>query len=91
MSEHADMVVVHYLSSITALVCFDLATGILATSHAGLRETLRRGLQDWGGTWCTHETNWLFSRLYMITFFSMDIVHWLSVSGLKDVLETYRV
>lgn len=26
MSEHADIVVVHYLSSITALVCFDLAT-----------------------------------------------------------------
>lgn len=88
MSEHADIVVVHYLSSITALVWFDLATGILATSHAGLRETLRRGLQVWAGH-VVHPRNELafLSAVYDHFFHNGYCVPWLSVSGLKDVLE----
>lgn len=49
MSEHADIVVVRYPMGSTALVWFNLAAGMIATRHAGLRDVLRRGILNWEG------------------------------------------
>jgi len=92
MSEHADIVVVHYPRGVTALVWFDLATGALATSHAGLRDVLRRGVMGWEGhIVCPHDGQIFLSAVYDHFFLNGYRVHWLSVSGLKDVRTTYRV
>jgi len=92
MSEHADIVVAHYPGDVAALVWFDLATGILATSHAGLCDVLRRGLQDWAGHVVHPRDGQAFlSAVYDHFFLNGYCVHWLSVSGLKGVLDTYRV
>ena len=92
MSEHADIVVVNYPRGVTALVWFDLATGAIATSHAGLRDTLRRGVRDWEGRLVRPRDGRVFlSAAYDHFFLSGYSVHWLSVSGLKEVRNTYRV
>ena len=92
MSEHADIVVVHYPRGATALVWFDLATGAIATSHAGLRDTLRRGCRNWAGDRVYPQDGHIFlSAVYDHFFLSGYGVHWLSLSGLKDVRRTYRV
>lgn len=92
MSEHADIVAVHYPRGVTALVWFDLATGAIATSHAGLRDTLRRGIRDWAGCLvCPHDGRLFLSAVYDHFFLSGYTVHWLSLSGLKEVGRTYRV
>lgn len=92
LSGHADVVVVQYPRGITALVWFDLATGAIATSHAGLRDTLRRGLKDWEGRFvCPRDGGRFLSAVYDHFFLSGYPVHWLSASGMKDVRHTYRV
>lgn len=92
MSEHADMVVVHYPRGITALVWFDLSTGVLATSHVGLRDMLRRGLRDWEGHLVGPDDGPGFlAAVYDHFFLSRYAVHWLSVSGLREVRNTFVV
>jgi hypothetical protein len=92
MSEHADIVAVQYPRGATALVWLDLSTGAIATSHAGLRETLRRGVRDWEGRLvCPRDGRLFLSAVYDHFFLSGHSVYWLSVSGLKDVQKTYRV
>ena len=92
MSEHADIVVVHYPRGVTALVWFDLATGALVTSHAGLRDTLRRGVRDWEGCLvCPRDGRVFLAAVYDHFFLSGHSVHWLSMSGLKEVRRTYHV
>lgn len=92
MSVHADIVVVHYPRGVTALVWFDLATGAIATSHAGLQRVLRRGVRDWEGHLvCPHDGPIFLSAVHDYFFLSGYPVHWLSVSGLKGVRNTYRV
>ncbi len=44
MPGHADRVVVQYARGSLELVRLDLSTGAVATSRAGLQETLHRGL-----------------------------------------------
>jgi hypothetical protein len=92
MSEHADIVVVQYPRGVTALVWFDLATGVIATSHAGLRDTLRRGIRDWQGHLVhPHDGHLFMCAVYDHFFLSGYPVHWLSASGLMDVRNAYRV
>lgn len=92
MSEHADIVAVHYFRGITVLVWFDLATGELATSHAGLRDALRRGVRGWEGHIVyPHDGHTFLSAVYDNFFLSGYRVFWLSVSGLKEARTTYRV
>jgi hypothetical protein len=92
MSEHADIVVVQYPRGVRALVWFDLVTGAIATTHAGLRDTLRRGVKDWEGHLvCPHDGHIFMSAVYDHFFLSGYPVHWLSVSGIKDVQNAYRV
>jgi hypothetical protein len=92
MSEHADIVVIHYPRGATALVWFDLATGAIATSHAGLQTTLRRGVRDWEGhPVCPHDGHVFLSAVYDHFFLSGYSVRWLSVSGLKELRNAYRV
>lgn len=92
MSEHADFVAVQYPRGATALVWFDLATGTVATSHAGLQVTLRQGVKDWAGHVVhPHEGPVFLSAVYDHFFLNRYPVHWLRVSGLKRVQNTYRV
>lgn len=92
MSEHADIVAVQYPRGKTALVWFDLATGVIATNHPGLRVALRRGLRDWTGCVVNpHDGRRFLSAVYDHFFINGYAVRWLSVSGLKGVQNTYRV
>jgi hypothetical protein len=92
MSEHADIVVVHYPRGVTALVWFDLATGTVATSHAGLRDVLRRGVRDWKGRLVRPgDGPGFLGAVYDHFFLSGYSVHWLSVSGLQKVRKTFVV
>lgn len=92
MSEHADIVVIQYPRGTIALVWFDLGTGAIATSHAGLQITLRRGLKDWTGNLVHPQDGPVFlSAVYDHFLLSGYPVQWLSGSGLKGVLHTYRV
>ena len=92
MSEHAHIVVVHYPRGVTALVSFDPVTGAIATSHAGLRDTLRRGIRGWEGcVVCPRDGGIFLSAVYDHFFLSGYPVHWLSVSNLKEVHISYRV
>jgi hypothetical protein len=92
MSEHADIVAVQYPRGKTALVWCDLATGVIATNHPGLRGVLRRGLRDWRGYVANpREGHRFLAAVYDYFFINGYAVQWLSVSGLKGLQNTYRV
>ncbi|MBX3304168.1 MAG: hypothetical protein KF693_18295 [Nitrospira sp.] len=92
MPEHADIVAVQYPRGVTALVWLDLSTGAVATTHAGLRQTLRRGLRNWAGHVVYPQDGHTFlSAVYDHFFLNGYRVHWLSVSGLNGIQHTYRV
>ncbi len=92
MSEHADIVAVQYPRGVTALVWFDLATGAIETSHAGLRDVLRRGVRGWTGHVVHPQDGPIFlSAVYDHFFLNGYPVQWLSVSSLRGVQNTYRV
>ncbi|MGA6829296.1 hypothetical protein ACO9S2_17030 [Nitrospira sp. NS4] len=92
MSQHADMVALYYPRGVTAFVWFDLATGAIATTHAGLRELLRRGISGWEGQVVyPHDGPIFLSAVYDHFFMSGYGVQWLSLSGLKEVRNAYRV
>ncbi|MGZ8381704.1 MAG: hypothetical protein ACXW4C_08580 [Nitrospira sp.] len=92
MSGHADIVVVQLPRGAMAMVWIDLATGTVATSHAGLRVTLRRGVKDWAGHLVLPQDGVIFlSAVYDHFFLSGYPVQWLTPSGLKRVHRTYRV
>jgi hypothetical protein len=92
VSGHADIVAVQHTKGATALVWFDLSTGAVITTHAGLGRTLRHGLRDWAGNVVHPQDGHAFlSAVYDHFFLNGYRVHWLSVSGLKGVQNTYRV
>lgn len=92
MSGHADIVAVQYQSGAVELVWLDLSTGAVVTNHTGLRKMLRRGLQDWAGRVVRPRDGQAFlSAVYDHFFLNRYRVHWLRVSGLKGVQNTYRV
>lgn len=92
MSGHADIVVVQLPRGATAMVWMDLATGKVATSHAGLQAALRRGVKDWAGHLVLPQDGSIFlSAVYDHFFLSGYPVQWLSLSGLKRIQRTYRV
>lgn len=92
MSEDASILVVQYPRGTTALVWFDQATGAIATSHAGLRVTLRREFRNWEGCpVCPRDGRIFLSAVYDHFFLSGYPVHWLSVSSLKEVRNAYHV
>ncbi|MGE0468930.1 MAG: hypothetical protein AB7L09_21790 [Nitrospira sp.] len=92
MSGHADIVVVQLPRGATAMVWMDLATGTVATSHAGLQVTLRRGVKNWAGHLVFPEDGSIFlSSVYDHFFLSGHSVQWLRLSGLKRIRYTYRV
>ncbi len=74
------------------MVWMDLATGNVATSHAGLQVTLRRGVKDWAGHLVLPQDGSIFlSAVYDHFFLSGYPVQWLRLSGLERVQRTYRV
>ena len=92
MSQETDILVVQYPRGTTALAWFDQATGAIATSDPGLQVTLRRELMDWEGhPVCPHDGRIFLSAVYDHFFLNGYSVHWISVSGLESVQNTYRV
>lgn len=92
MSGHADIVVVQLPRGASAMVWMDLATGNVATSHAGLQVTLRRGVRDWTGHLVFPQDGLIFlSAVYDHFFLIGYSVQWLRLSGLKRIQRTYRV
>jgi len=92
MSEHADIVAVQYPRGTVALIWLDLATGAVSTNHAGLRETLRRGIRDWAGHVIPPTGGHRFlSAVHDHFFLNGYSVRWLSVSSFRGVQNTYRV
>jgi hypothetical protein len=92
MSGPADIVVVQLPRGVTAMVWMDLATGTVATSHAGLQVTLRRGVKNWAGQLVLPQDGFIFlSAVYDHFFLSGYPVQWLRLSGLKKVQRIYRV
>ncbi len=92
MSGHADVVAVQHPRGAKALVWFDLCTGAIVTTHAELREILRRGLRDWAGRIVHIQDGHIFlSAVYDHLFLKGYRVYWFSVSGLTRVQSTYRV
>jgi hypothetical protein len=92
MSGHADIVVVQLPRGATAMVWMDLATGKVATNHAGLQVTLCRGVKDWAGHLVFSRDGSMFlSAVYDHFFLNGCFVQWLRLSGLKRVQRTYRV
>lgn len=92
MSGHADIVAVRYSRGATALVWLDLCTGVVVTSHAGLRATLCRGVKDWTGH-VVHpkEGRRFLCAVYDYFFLRGYPVQWISGSGLNDIQHFYRV
>jgi hypothetical protein len=92
MSGHADVVVVQLPRGVTAMVWLDLATGTVATSHAGLQMRLRRCVKDWAGSLVLPQdgSNFL-SAEYDHFFLNGYPVQWLRLSGLKRIQHIYRV
>lgn len=92
MAEHADIVVVHHPKGAVALVWFDLSTGAIVTTHAGLRETLHRGVRDWAGRVVrTPDGHVFLSAVYDHCFLKGYRVHWFSVSGSISAQKSYRL
>jgi hypothetical protein len=92
VSEHADIIVVKLPRGARAMVWMDPATGKVATSHAALQRTLRRGVKDWAGRLVSLQNGFIFlSAVYDHFFLSGYPVQWLRLSGLKRLQHTYRV
>jgi hypothetical protein len=92
MSGHADVVVVQLPREVRAMVWLDLATGTVATSHAGLQMRLRRCVKDWAGSLVLPQDGSIFlSAVYDHFFLNGYPVQWLRLSGLKKVQPIYRV
>lgn len=92
MAEHGDIVVVHHPKGAVALVWFDLSTGAIVTTHAGLRETLRRGVRDWAGQVVqSSDGHFFLSAVYDHFFLKGYRVHWFSASGSISSQSSYRL
>lgn len=92
MSGDADIVVVHHPKGAVALVWVDLSVGAVVTTHAGLRNTLRRGLRDWAGQIVqTRDGHIFLSAVYDHFFLKGYRVHWFSASELIRTQTFYRL
>ncbi|MBX3325808.1 MAG: hypothetical protein U0223_02620 [Nitrospira sp.] len=92
MAEHADIIAVQHPRGAVALVWFDLPTGAIVTTHAGLREILRRGLRDWAGQVVRISDGRVFlSAVYDHFFLKGYRVHWFSASELICTQTFYRL
>lgn len=92
MSQHIDVLVVQYPRGATAMVWCDQAIGSIVTSHAGLRDALRRGIRDWEGHLvCPHDGPIFLSAVYDHFFLNGYSVHWLKLSCPTGVQNPYRV
>jgi hypothetical protein len=92
LSEHADIVAVQLPRGARAIVWMDLATGKVATSHAGMQVTLRGGVKDWTGHLVLPQDGSIFlSAVYDHFFLNGYRVQWPRLSGLKRIQHAYRV
>ncbi|MDR4467291.1 MAG: hypothetical protein MRJ68_03215 [Nitrospira sp.] len=92
MSGDADIVVVHHPKGAVALVWVDLSVGAVVTTHAGLRNTLRRGLRGWAGQIVqTRDGHIFLSAVYDHFFLKGYRVHWFSAPGVIGTHPSYRV
>lgn len=92
MAKRIDIVIVQYPSGTTTLIWFDPASRSIATTHAGLRTRLRRGVKDWAGQAVFPEDGRAFlSAVYDDLFLNGYSVRWVKVVSLRKVRAIYRV
>jgi hypothetical protein len=92
MKREADVLVVQYPRGCTAIVWFDPVAGSITTSHAGLRATLRRGVQSWEGRPVSPQDGHAFlAAVYDYLFLNGYAVQWMKVTAVLEVENSYRV
>ncbi len=92
MKRETDVLVVQYPGGCTALVWFDPVAGSITTSHAGLRATLRRGVQSWeGNPVSSHDGQAFLAAVYDQLFLNGYAVQWMKVTAVLEVENSYRV
>ena len=92
MKRETDVLVVQYPRGCTAIVWFDPLAGSITTSHAGLRATLRRGVQSWEGYLVLPRDGHAFlAAVYDHLFLSGYAVQWIKGKVGLEVGNSYRV
>jgi len=92
MKRETDVVVVPYPRGCTAIVWFDPDAGAITTSHAGLRATLRRGVQSWEGCLVSpHDGHTFLAAVYDHLFLNGYAVQWIKVTAGLEMEHSYRV
>ncbi|MCX5720409.1 MAG: hypothetical protein NT179_00045 [Nitrospirae bacterium] len=92
MKRETDVLVVQYPRGYTAIVWFDPVAGSIATSHAGLRATLRRGVRSWEGSPVSpHDGHTFLAAVYDHLFLNGYAVQWMKVTAVLAVENSYRV
>lgn len=92
MTKRIDVLAIQYPRGATALVWLDPSTDAIATTHPGLRTTLRRGVKDWEGRLVSPDGGRVFlSALYDHLFLNGYPVRWLKVVAMRKVHNIYRV
>lgn len=92
MKRNTDVLVVQYPRGCTAIVWFDLIAESIATSHAGLRATLRRGVRSWEGRPVSpHDGHAFLTAVYDHLFLNGYAVQWMKVTAVLEVDNSYRV
>jgi hypothetical protein len=92
MKRETDVLVVQYPRGCTAIVWFDPIAGSITTSHAGLRATLRRGVQTWEGclVW-PYDGHAFLVAVYDYLFLNGYAVQWMTVEAVLEGDNSYRV
>ncbi len=92
MKREIDVLVVQYPRGCTATIWFDPLAGSIMTSHAGLRATLRRGVQTWEGylVW-PYDGHAFLVAVYDYMFLNGYAVQWMKVKAVLEGGNRYRV
>jgi len=92
MKRETDVLVVQYPRGCMAVVWFDPVAGSITTSHAGLRATLRRGVQSWEGSPVSpHDGHAFLAAVFDHLFLNGYAVQWMKMTAVLEVEHRYRV
>lgn len=92
MKRETDVLVVQYPRGCTAIIWFDPVAGSITTSHAGLRATLRRGVQSWEGCLVgPYDGPAFLVAVYDYLFLNGYAVKWMKVTMVLEGDNSYRV
>jgi hypothetical protein len=92
VKRETDVLVVQYPRGCTAIIWFDPVAWSITTSHAGLRATLRRGVQTWEGCLVSpHDGHAFLVAVYDHLFLNGYAVQWMKVKEVLEVENRYCV